>query len=149
MTHSLTFAMLPDSNTQRGRRRLSVGFLAIFALFLTWNINHNASQRYSQPVDLSSLPTAKHSVTPEVPPSRKLAKVSMLYGSENTYYERALQSHQRHCERWGCTMYVLREEIAVGYWNKPNYLLSHVLRELAKPAEQRLEWLMYADIFSE
>ncbi|KAK3187349.1 hypothetical protein K4F52_003981 [Lecanicillium sp. MT-2017a] len=42
-------------------------------------------------------------------------------------------------------MYVLREEISVGYWNKPNYLISLVLRELAKPAEQRIEWLMWVD----
>ncbi|KAL4887657.1 cytochrome P450 [Aspergillus karnatakaensis] len=69
----------------------------------------------------------------------------MLYGQRNTLYERALQSHRRHAERWGYGMEVLQEEISVGYWNKPNYLLYLVLRELTRPAAERVEWLMWVD----
>lgn len=83
-------------------------------------------------------------------PSNKLqrvAKVSMLYGETNHIYERALQSHERHGERWGYPMHVLRQDIAVGFWNKPSYLLSLVINELTKPAGERMEWLMYVFSF--
>ncbi len=139
-----TCAMLPDTTTQRGRRRLSVGVLAAVALFLIWKIASYPSQCiYQTPKNTGISPMAKEPTQPEtIAPSLRLAKVSMLYGQENRLYERALQSHQRHCDRWNCRMHVLREEISAGYWNKPNYLLSLVLQELAKPAEQRTEWLM-------
>lgn len=83
-------------------------------------------------------------------PSNKLqrvAKVSMLYGETNHMYERALQSHERHGKRWGYPMHILRQDIAVGFWNKPSYLLSLVINELTKPAGERMEWLMYVFSF--
>lgn len=66
----------------------------------------------------------------------------MLYGKHNVYYERALQTHMKHAQRWGYGMHVLHHDIAVGYWNKPSYLLSLVIQELAKPPSDRAEWLM-------
>ena len=72
----------------------------------------------------------------------RVAKVSMLYGKPNALYERALKSHYRHAERWRLEMHVLRQDIAVGFWNKPSYLLSLVVQELAKLPEDRLEWLL-------
>lgn len=74
---------------------------------------------------------------------QRIAKVSMLYGKTNHMYERALQSHERHGKRWGYPMHVLRQDISVGFWNKPSYLMSLVINELAKPAGERMEWLMY------
>lgn len=76
-------------------------------------------------------------------PRRRIGKVSMLYGFQNTYYEHALESHQRHADRWNYPMHVLEEDISAGYWNKPSYVLSLVIQELAKPPEDRLEWLMW------
>lgn len=86
----------------------------------------------------------------DYPPSIKLqrvAKVSMLYGETNHMYERALQSHERHGKRWGYPMHILRQDISVGFWNKPSYLLSLVINELTKPAGERMEWLMYVFSF--
>ncbi|KAL4936215.1 hypothetical protein BDV06DRAFT_233628 [Aspergillus oleicola] len=77
--------------------------------------------------------------------SRRVTKVSMLYGDRNALYERALQSHRRHAERWVYGMDVLHNDIAVGYWNKPAYLLALVVAELAKPVRERLEWFMWVD----
>ena len=71
-----------------------------------------------------------------------VTKVSMLYGERNVHYERALQTHRRHAERWGYGMNVLQNDIAVGYWNKPAYLLALVVAELAKAARERVEWFM-------
>ncbi|KAL4802399.1 hypothetical protein BDV18DRAFT_164222 [Aspergillus unguis] len=76
---------------------------------------------------------------------RRITKVSMLYGPRNTLYERALQSHTRHAQRWGYGMDVLQNDIAVGYWNKPAYLLALVVGELAKPVVERTEWFMWVD----
>lgn len=74
---------------------------------------------------------------------QRVAKVSMLYGETNHMYERALASHERHGKRWGYPMHILRQDISVGFWNKPSYLLSLVISELTKPAGERKEWLMY------
>jgi hypothetical protein len=73
---------------------------------------------------------------------RRVAKVSMLYGHPNPLYDRALQSHDRHAQRWGYPMHVLQQDISAGFWNKPSYVLSLVIQELAKPASKRMEWLM-------
>jgi hypothetical protein len=79
--------------------------------------------------------------------SRRITKVSMLYGKHNPLSERALQSHRRHAERWGYGMEVLRNEISDGFWNKPAFLLELVIRELRKGDVdgngERVEWLMY------
>ncbi|KID76190.1 galactosyl transferase GMA12/MNN10 family protein, partial [Metarhizium brunneum ARSEF 3297] len=80
-----------------------------------------------------------------VPSSHKVAKVSMLYGPKNSLYERAIQSHERHAARWGYPMLVLRQDIAAGFWNKPTYLLTAVVNELSKPADERIEWMMWVD----
>ncbi|KAF2461885.1 hypothetical protein BDY21DRAFT_375811 [Lineolata rhizophorae] len=79
------------------------------------------------------------------PPPPRIAKASMLYGQTNSLYERALRTHARHNELHGYAMHVLREEISRGYWNKLSYLHSLVVQELAKPAEQRVEWIMWTD----
>ena len=57
----------------------------------------------------------------------RVAKVSMLYGKPNALYKRAIKSHYRYAERWSLDMHVLRQDIAVGFWNKPTYLLSLVV----------------------
>lgn len=72
----------------------------------------------------------------------RIAKACMLYGSQNPLYERAVRSHRIHNELHNYPMHVLRHEITGGYWNKPSYLLSLVVNELAKPPEERTEWIM-------
>jgi len=68
----------------------------------------------------------------------------MLYGDPvDPLYERAIRSHRLHNERWNYPMHVLRRHITGGYWNKPSYLLGLIVAELAKPVEERVEWLMY------
>jgi len=78
-------------------------------------------------------------------------------GPEHDVYERALKLHLAHGERWGYTTHVLRQDIVgdaeengrniKGHWKsgvfkKPLYLLSVVINELAKPADERAEWIM-------
>jgi hypothetical protein len=73
----------------------------------------------------------------------RIGKISMLYGRTNTLYERAIRTHEVHARQHGYPSYVLRNEIVGGYWNKPMYILSLIVQELAKPAVDRVEWFMY------
>ncbi|KAH0390539.1 hypothetical protein KCU89_g15484, partial [Aureobasidium melanogenum] len=70
----------------------------------------------------------------------RIAKVSMLYGN-NKLYERALESHTRHGEKWGYPTYIKRQNEYCGYWNKPTFMIQQVAQELAKPERERAEWL--------
>lgn len=65
----------------------------------------------------------------------------MLYG-DNKLYERALDSHTRHGEKWGYPTYIKRQNEYCGYWNKPTFMIQQVAQELAKPERERAEWLM-------
>ena len=89
----------------------------------------------------------------------KIHQVTMILdgdGPEHEVYERALKTHLAHAERWGYETHILREDIvgsgksgrdSKGHWQsgvfkKPLYLLSLVINELAKPREERAEWIM-------
>jgi ABC-type dipeptide/oligopeptide/nickel transport system permease component len=120
----------------QGFTRRAIGaLLTATALLLIWRISN---------YDVTSLAPA--SPNSQIAKSggnpRRIAKVSMLYGNPNPLYERALQSHERHAQRWGYPMYVLEQDISEGFWNKPSYVLSLVIQELAKPPGKRCEWLM-------
>lgn len=69
----------------------------------------------------------------------------MLYGN-NKLYERALESHTRHGEKWGYPTYIKRQNEYCGYWNKPTFMIQQIAQELAKPEHERAEWLMCAPL---
>ncbi|RMZ76704.1 hypothetical protein DV737_g4686, partial [Chaetothyriales sp. CBS 132003] len=75
----------------------------------------------------------------------KVAKVSVIYGEVNEYYDAAIQSHQRHASRHGYPFHTLRHPVAQGYWNKAEYLHALLVMELAKPVGERMKWLMWVD----
>ena len=90
--------------------------------------------------------TAKAAATAEVSPRQaRVAKVSVIYGDVNEYYDGAIATHQRHADRHGYPFYVLRNPVAEGYWNKAVWLQSLITQELAKPETERVEWLMWVD----
>jgi len=70
-------------------------------------------------------------------------KVTALYNDDNDLYEAAVKSHIEHNRIHGYGMKVLRDKVVNDQWSKPAYLLSLVVAELAKPANERTEWLMY------
>jgi hypothetical protein len=71
-----------------------------------------------------------------------IGKVMMLYGNPTPVYERALKGHDRHNEMHGYSMHVLREQTLSEFWSKPAHILQVLLAELAKPAPERLKWLV-------
>lgn len=82
----------------------------------------------------------------------RVGKVTMLYydkvNEASVAYENGLLSHKDHNERFGYPHYVLRAPIVTeingerSMWSKEAYLFQLLTEELAKPTEQRLEWLL-------
>ncbi|QIW96704.1 hypothetical protein AMS68_002222 [Peltaster fructicola] len=74
----------------------------------------------------------------------RIGKCTMLFNG-NSLWERAIKSHEAHNKLHGYRLHVLRQEIFDGVWNKIAYILSLILRELAKPESEQLEWLLWVD----
>jgi hypothetical protein len=122
------------------RRAIGTLFVIVFLLKCSywnpWTFTSLKSSPGSQSNNVVAGRSSKNS-------KHRIAKVSMVYGKPNPLYKRALKSHEHHAQRWGYSMKVLQRDIAEGYWNKPVYLLSLVLQELAKPPSEQVEWLMF------
>ena len=78
---------------------------------------------------------------PKRSPSIRIKKVSALFGEPNYLYEAALATHERHNALHGYQMQVLRERIHASFLAKPAYLMSVLVEELAKPWDERMQWL--------
>jgi len=75
----------------------------------------------------------------------RIGKVTILTGGDNQAYERAIRTHELHNQLHGYSFHTLRESLLNDVWSKPAYILSVMLRELAKPKAERLEWLLWID----
>ncbi|KAI9844583.1 MAG: hypothetical protein M1838_002148 [Thelocarpon superellum] len=105
----------------------------------------HADEHLQHSLELSDSPPAKIESGPRLSTKTRLGKVSMSYGEGDALYQRALANHDSHNRRHGYTMTVLGRQIQEGYWSKLLYLQSVLVQELAKPAEERLEWIMWVD----
>lgn len=126
------------NRTSQARSALLAGFCLLSILFFFKSYSSTPDTKGAKGFwsDLSR-PVHDYSGTPQI------VKLTMLYGEEiNPYYVRALRSHRIHNERWNYGMRVLEEDIVGNYWNKPSYILSQVVAELAKPPQERAEWFM-------
>lgn len=74
----------------------------------------------------------------------RVGKCTILFNG-NTYYERAIRTHEQHDRMHGYRLHVLRQHLLDDVWSKPAYILSLLLRELAKAESERLEWLLWVD----
>lgn len=74
----------------------------------------------------------------------RIGKCTILFNG-NSFWERALRTHERHDKEHGYRLHVLRQHLMDDVWSKPAYILSLLLRELAKPESERLEWLFWVD----
>lgn len=84
---------------------------------------------------------------PSIHQKPTIGKVMLMVGDYSDIYERALHTHQNHCDQHGYPLFVQRQSLVEGeiYWSKPAYLLSVLLRELGNPDNERLQWLMWVD----
>lgn len=74
----------------------------------------------------------------------RIGKCTILFRG-NGFWERCIRTHEQHDKRHGYRLHVLRQELLDDVWSKPAYILSLLLRELAKPESERLEWLLWVD----
>lgn len=74
----------------------------------------------------------------------RIGKCTILFNG-NSYWERAIRTHERHDREHGYRLHVLRQHLMDDVWSKPAYILSLLLRELSKPESERLEWLFWVD----
>lgn len=76
----------------------------------------------------------------------RIRQATMIYETDrfNEVYERAVDSHVKHGEKWGVPTHILRHDIVdAGFFNKPAFLLGLVIEEMAKPYGQRCNWIVY------
>jgi len=76
--------------------------------------------------------------------TRTVAKIAMCYGEPTLMYARAIARQQLHSDMHGYDLFLLREKLLSRLWSKPAYILGVLLKELEKPAHERLQWLLYA-----
>lgn len=83
----------------------------------------------------------------------KIRQVSMrVYNAtnetNNALDERCMNTHLEYGRKWGYPSHILREDVrGKGQWrelifSKPLYMLSLAVLEMAKPADERAEWLV-------
>ncbi|KAF2273713.1 uncharacterized protein EI97DRAFT_435880 [Westerdykella ornata] len=75
----------------------------------------------------------------------RFAKITATFGERDPPYEDAISSHNLHNELHGYPHFILREQMLRGLWSKHAYILTIIGNELAKPAHERLAWLMWHD----
>ena len=74
-----------------------------------------------------------------------LIKLMMLTSWDQSAYERAIRLHASHSRIHNYPMSVNRQPILSDVWTKPAYILSCLLRELAKEPGERAGWLFWFD----
>ena len=86
----------------------------------------------------------------------KIRQVTMLYSNgDNEAHkeldERCIRSYTEYGKQWGFPTHILRNDVVGhGEWlellfSKPLYLLSLMVAEMAKPRDQRTQWLVFFD----
>jgi hypothetical protein len=76
---------------------------------------------------------------------QRIAIVSVNYGPQNVSYQPSLGTHLQYANLHDLQMHVLCTPILDHLWNKPAFILSLVLVEMAKPPQRRLQWMFWTD----
>ena len=124
----------PFSNTSIGQPPLSTEKQSSW---IGWGMKTGKA-----PQDITQTNITKHDSHEGGP---KIRQATMIYSTDehNNVYERAVASHIRHGDRWGQPTHVLRHDIVeAGFFNKPAYLLGLVIDEMAKPNDERADWIV-------
>ncbi|RAR10550.1 glycosyltransferase family 34 protein [Stemphylium lycopersici] len=99
----------------------------------------------SAPFQLPGFDTASPDASALSKPRPRIGKVTASFGPEDPTYEAAISSHKTHDAIHNYPHFILRERILHGLWSKHAFLLTILGAELAKPQEERLEWLFWHD----
>jgi len=124
----------------------------IFAAIIFFHLRNSIPSDLLESLPFASVPcrASIHQDTRHVVKNApEIIQGSMLLGpANNTVFERAMQTHIEHGERWGYKTHILREgyrprsseELSV--WDKTIHMLSIIDQELSKPETERAEWLV-------
>lgn len=74
----------------------------------------------------------------------RIGKCTILFNG-NSFWERAIKTHEEHDRLHGYRLHVLRQNLLDDVWSKPAYILSLLLKEMSKPESERLEWIFWVD----
>lgn len=78
----------------------------------------------------------------------RVRQATMLYEGDKdrlrSMYERCVATHVKHGQRWGVPTHVLGHTLYEehSFFNKPAYLQSLIMMELAKPVVKRADWIV-------
>lgn len=76
----------------------------------------------------------------------KVMTLTAHFGSSgNSAYQRGLHRHLTHSLVHNAEFRALCKPIVDGMWNKQAHVLKVLLAELAKPKDERMEWIFWAD----
>lgn len=76
---------------------------------------------------------------------KRIGLVTALFGAQQYPYDEALKTHLFHSLMYGNEAHVLCDPVVASLWNKPAFILSVLMREMLKPEDERIEWLMWVD----
>ena len=77
-----------------------------------------------------------------------MRQATMLYEGDKDklrgIYERCVETHRKHGDRWNVPTHVLGHALYEdnSFFNKPAYLQSLIMVELAKPVVKRADWIV-------
>ncbi|KAJ7292656.1 hypothetical protein C8J57DRAFT_1490156 [Mycena rebaudengoi] len=99
--------------------------------------------------------TSHYRAAAKFPDNSKVAKVSVAFdAAESPIVRRGFETHFKHNAIHGYHHFINRQKLVDevfnpnppwGAWSKPAYVLSLLIGEMAKPPEERLEWLFWFD----
>jgi mannan polymerase II complex MNN10 subunit len=75
----------------------------------------------------------------------RIAVVTAHFGTITDHYQQAFRTHLLHSLIHGNEVKVMCDPIIDLLWNKPAFILTLLMREMIKPAKERLEWFMWVD----
>lgn len=75
----------------------------------------------------------------------RIATVTAHFGEANEHYKKAFQTHLLHSLIHGTEVRAICDPIIDNLWNKPAFILNLLMHEMLKPAQERLEWIQWAD----
>lgn len=141
-------------------RRRPLFFIALPALVLIYffSFTGKRSAPFTYPPTPQSEPLGTHAglenCTDDFDDSYegpRVRQATMLYEGDKDklrgIYERCVETHRKHGDRWGVPTHVLGHALYEdnSYFNKPAYLQSLIMVELAKPAAKRADWIVWFD----
>lgn len=111
---------------------------------------HNSTTNQHDAVNTSTPMALGEYIADGIPESEQLGartrvgKCTILFNG-NSFWERAIRTHEEHDRLHGYRLHVLRQQLLDDVWSKPAYILSLLLRELSKSESERLDWLFWVD----